>query len=319
MLDSKSVAQYLYLKLGESLYSVPELISSTNNIVYKANSRSGRAYAIKCVTDPGLDVDFLLRTNRILQRTVRTQEIISADTSKSVLPFEVIVSRYYEGISIAELVETGGMTSSLEMALAEFLFQIMESVKEVPIPNTGFGIYKKNREMFDTWASFIEDYIDRYVGRLAVIDSEEPWNTWKEHLVGFAYSRFPKIELLNILPVSLDTNLKNFLYLPESKEFVLLNVPLVAVTDQRHGIAEIASQLCGSQTRQKFLNMILQSYQHVLDDWQVLAFYEVLSLVGVLAHIAGKDVSAVRSAQRWGYPVPLYQTIVDRMHYVTSC
>ena len=82
MLDPSTIKEYAEAVTGETPAQLPVVISSTNNPVYRIETESGRSYVLKCLEDPGLDVQFELRVNRHLQSLIRTQEVISADSTK---------------------------------------------------------------------------------------------------------------------------------------------------------------------------------------------------------------------------------------------
>ena len=310
MLPPDAINEYAEAVTGERPVQPPALISSTNNPVYRIETARGASYVLKCLADPGLDVRFELRVNRHLQPLIRTQEVISADSTRSAFPCDVIVARHYRGTDAATLVESGQMTAGLEDKLTTFMLQTFDAIGSLRMPRAGFGIHKNDRGMHPTWESFIRDYIARYVGRLEALDNPEPWGRWKRCL----FEEFN--DLLNrnrgpaMRPVSLDTNLKNFLYLPDTEEFLLLNVPLVAVTDQRHGIAEMASQLQG-RAYELFLQKVERYHAETLADRRAFQFYQTLALTGVLAYIVAHRPADVRHAHRWGYPVPMYDYVAD--------
>ena len=83
MLDPSTIKEYAEAVTGERPAQLPVVISSTNNPVYRIETESGRSYVLKCLEDPGLDVQFELRVNRHLQSLIRTQEVISADSTRS--------------------------------------------------------------------------------------------------------------------------------------------------------------------------------------------------------------------------------------------
>lgn len=315
MEDLSIINQYVEAAAGETSVGTAEVISATNNLVYRVDTKSGQSYVLKCVEDPGLDVQFGIQVNRHLQRYVLTQEIISADTTRSTFPCDVLISRYYRGTDVASLAETGRMTSEMEKQFTTFLFDIFQALQSVSMPNPGYGIYKNDREMHPTWHSFMVDYIERYGGRLETLDPVGPWRLWKLRLLDELAALTSKNVEMIFKPVSLDTNLKNFLYLPDSAEFVALNIPLVAVTDERHGIAEIASQLHG-RAYEFFLQEVSVRRQDLLADQRAFAFYKALSFVGVLAYVAAHEPQTIRTAQRWGYPVPFYATFEDCIKYL---
>ena len=241
---------------------------------------------------------------------IRTQEVISADSTRSAFPFDVIVTRHYQGTDGATLVESGQMTPRLEDKLTTFMLRAFEAIGSLSMPREGYGIHKNDRGMHPTWEAFITDYIERYVGRLEALDNPEPWADWKQCLLEEFNDLLSRSREPAMGPVSLDSNLKNFLYLPDTEEFLLLNVPLVAVTDQRHGIAEMASQLQG-RAYELFIQKVERLSEGALEDRRAFWFYQTLALTGVLAYIAAHSPEDVRNAHRWGYPVPMYDYVAD--------
>lgn len=310
MLDHGAIKEYAEVVTGERPALPPVVISSTNNPVYRIETESGRSYVLKCMEDHGLDVQFELHVNRHLQPLIRTQEVVSVDTSRSTLPFDVIVTRHYQGADAATLVESGHMTPRLEDELTTFMLRAFEAIGSLSMPQEGYGIHKNDRGMHPTWEAFITDYIERYVGRLEALASPEPWADWKQCLLEEFNDLLSRNGETVMGPVSLDTNLKNFLYLPDTEEFLLLNVPLVAVTDQRHGIAEMASQLQG-RAYELFIQKVKRHSEETLEDRRAFWFYQTLALTGVLAYIVAHSPEDVRNARRWGYPVPMYDYVAD--------
>ncbi len=310
----EKVIKYFDDVLDLQVLQSPTLLSKTNNLVYEVVCSTNVKYIFKVVLDRDIDVAFLKKCNSFLHQKILTQKIIHIDRTRKHFDHSILIAEFIKGYDVAYVIENNLMDSVREKKLAEFLYDIFEATLSLELPKNGYGIYKLNHSLHPTFENYFYYFINRYVNRiLNSSNNSSKWRKVYEILLQF-YLKNIKERNSEFGVVSLDTNLKNIIFLEENDNLLLLNLPVLAYTDVFSGIGEICSQIKGSKTHQLFLELLKRKKPESSNYYFLILFYETLSFIGKLAFYCQEGEDRLNSVVSWGYKIPLAEQVFENIN-----
>lgn len=292
------------------LTEVPCLISATNNRVYRARTTRD-TLIVKVVSDTGLDLQHMQRVNDELAARLPMVPLLHVEAPSTSFPCAIVVTRPIgDGQSVADRIEAGTIAESDEVALGRLLARVRKGVESLTLPQPGYGLYKLNRSMADTFAGYEAQYLERYGSRIIETCGDAIWPA----LVRCLTAAFERVDLnaARMGVFAFDLNLKNVLF-DDAGSMWLLNLPILGYGDLRHGVGSALATLGGDVVRSELMRRCAQDDATLVDNADTLRTYEALTLLGVLAGYCHGGASAVAGARTWGYRVPIAERIGQLM------
>jgi muramoyltetrapeptide carboxypeptidase len=270
-----------------------QVISASNNIVHRVETETGESFAVKILTDRGIDLDFMIRCNRELSKRFRVPNVVHAGRRADE---GLLIMEFVEGKDLASLLATQQVGGALAERVARYLVDLADACQDLALPVSGFGLYKLDRAMAPSVREYLTAYMDRYLGRLAAVLPGPQSERWRRLL--------DEASFLHVLPtlgeaktIPFDVNLKNVIVRSDD-DLTLLNVPILARGDERQGVGAMLSQLRGTVLFQPF---VAELDRRSLEAESVATcFYECLSLLGIAAFGCTRGREFLDSMQLWG-------------------
>jgi hypothetical protein len=296
-MSSKAFAEYLQEKYPGCVLAE---ISSTNSLVYLVHTQDGPLVA-KHVLDKDVPLNYSAAVNRHLSRCLPVQEVLEIYEVEAGDHFDAVIARHVEGVDVASLLTSGA--EALDMAgLVTYLARFVDACDELPRLHSGFAMFKRNAPIFDQHIDWITHYGNRYWKRARPFFAESPVaeavDEWLDS--GFSEAAGQAGSVYQAVPV--DANLKNFI-VTDAGEFVVLNVPIIAVSTRSHAIGAISAHLRNRPAHAAFLELATSSLDPRQRD--LVAHYELWLLLGILSFYADREPDRPEHWRDWGAPVPL--------------
>lgn len=305
--DERAIEACTIRGYGERPQVSPTLVSATNNRVYRVQTPS-RVLIVKVITDTGLDIQHIKQVNETLAPHLPIIPIEYIEEPSQVTPHTLLVTAPCgSGESVAERIEKGGLDATDELAVARLLAAVRSSVENLILPSTGYGLYKRNRDLSPSFGDHINEYIDRYGGR--IVESSGRERAWLDAVerLKLAASRLD-LSHCRMGVYAFDVNLKNILF-DDAGRIWLLNLPILGYGDVRHGVGSALATLGGELVRTEYLQCCAASDPSLVKDSAAIRLYEALTLLGVLAGYCHCGHDEVMRAVSWGYRVPLAERL----------
>ena len=142
----------------------PVLISSSNNLVFRAQGPNGPV-AVKVIVDKDIDALYLRQTTEELTGRLPVPSIIDMVIPADPADPAVIMMDYIDGHSLS----TPGVLDDPEIAaaFADLLVQCLEAVPALTPYFYGPGLFKKGAKSKSDLPGFWEAYFNKYIGRVA--------------------------------------------------------------------------------------------------------------------------------------------------------
>lgn len=287
--------------LGEIEYV--RILSDANNIIYLVKDRAGVSYVVKAICDEAIDPYFLRRCGEVLSKFVRVAQIISIQDESALLGCPMIVLEYVDGVSIAEAIETTQLSRETKELIVDAVIRTVIGCREIDFANGGFGLLKRGRRLHSSYKEFVLSYIDRYCSRLnECLGPRSSMQIYTQRLTSMFDSFLAKPMTLGTFPF--DLNLRNFM-LSDSLGPMLLNIPIIGRGDLRFGCGAALAQFRGTDLHGMLLGRLAEGLSDICLDNRTLAFYEALTLVGILAFHCSSGPEAVSAVRIWGSKRPI--------------
>lgn len=293
-----------------------QIISDTNNPVYLFSS-GAKKFIFKLIQDTDIELNFLKYCSDHLKKIVPVQNIQHIDQSLSDFALPVVISEYATGRDVAAILESGEYSKEFESAFTDFLILITNSVNEIPPPAKGFGAYKTNRSLFNTFEEAIDFSLERYAGKFHRLLPDSPEWLHVYRVMESCANKVIKSANADFCVVALDMNLKNFLW-EKDAGFTLINIPITGYTHITMGIGEALSHLDGYAYSTFWNKIQIINANQSASFFQRILYAETLGLLGSLSAAVGTDPQKIDSTLCWGYKANIKNRILNNISKIDA-
>ena len=289
------------------------LLSGTNNDVYLVTNGDG-AVVVKRVTDGDIPLDYLAEVNRVVARRLPTQAVREIHEACDAEPFDAVVAEYIDGVDLAAALGSDAADPFDRAAIASFLVDFLQVMREVPPLRPGFGLYKRRAQTFATHRKFIEHYARRYWHRSrSFFDDrvQRPVDQWIDSGLAAATADDQAFGV-----VAIDANLKNFIVTTDGS-LAVLNVPIAGLSSAAHAVGALSVNLRHHPERDLFLDEVARRMPEVRLD--LVPHFELWNMLGVLSFYAERHPERPESWWNFGSPRPLRDDFVAHVEQHFGC
>jgi hypothetical protein len=266
-------------------------LSDTNNRIYKVKT-AAETLSAKLMLDADIPLDYFVGSSKVLQGDLPVQRVGAVYRETDGAPFDCIISEYVEGIDLATALREEGVVE--QEKVIQFFGRYIAACAKLDKFFDGFGVYKLDGPMFDSFADYIDNYANKYWARARSFfdhDTALAVDGWISRLrqVCDAAEHFR--------PVAIDSNLRNFV-VDDSGGLILLNVPIVAWSCRAHAVGAVSAHLRSFPLRELWL-------QHATNGWPseeraMVAHFEAWTLLGILSFYAVREPERPDKWRNWG-------------------
>lgn len=281
----------------------PELISATNNYVFRARG-SGGPVVVKMIADADIDPAYLATTTTELGRELPVPAIHCIVSPDGPGDFAAILMDYVEGVPLSA---AGVLRDpAVAAAFAELLAKCLIVVSDLPPYFEGPGLFKKDAKPSRSLAEFVEAYFYKYLNRIkmrwnstAFLGRVTRWAAgFHERLHARAYD--DRIDV-----VSIDMNLRNFLF--DGRQIYVLNLPILGNSLRDHSVGAILAQTAGTAAESAVSDRLRST--GVVGRYA--AYFDVWMSLGILSFYASQRTGPLPHATNWGSTITLIDHIED--------
>lgn len=271
-----------------------EIISNTNNEIYKIISKNG-TFCIKNMLDIDIPLEYFAKCSKVMEGKILTQKIIKIIHKNDQNSFNCIVSEYLEGCDLAHILKNGSGQALQSKKTVEFFLGYMNICEQFPLMFDGFGIYKSDAPSFDNHGSFLCHYARKYWSRARPY-FERPIVNWVDQWIEGGL-KSALIAPAGYISIPVDSNLRNFL-VTNDQELAVLNVPIVGRSSRAHAVAAISTHLRPFAEHRQFLDRATDGWSDA--ESAAVTHFEAWTLLGILSFYAVREPETPQNWRNWG-------------------